>query len=213
MIHGYQGYRLNFQLPDFNPQPTLAGEHLLLRPLRVDDLEALYQAASDPATWAGHPIKERYKREVFEPYFRYLQDSGSALVVVDQKLDRIIGCSRYYVAPDQITDISIGFTFIDRAYWGGAVNAELKRLMLGHAFASFDFVWFHIDPTNIRSQKATAKLGARHAYDATLNLSSKPAPWMCYRLDRTDWLKNQAWLSVQLSHPGRMNDDSQVSKT
>lgn len=38
-------------------------------------------------------------------------------------------------------------------------------------------VWFHIDPSNIRSRKATAKLGAKHVYDAALNLSGNPASW------------------------------------
>jgi N-acetyltransferase len=171
----------------FNPQPELTGPTLQLRPLRPDDLDALHAAASDPATWAGHPAKERHKREVFEPYFKFLLSSGTTLAVIDRASGAVIGCSRYYVPPDQPDGIAVGFTFLNNAYWGGATNRAMKQLMLGHAFESFPEVWFHIDPTNIRSQKATAKLGAVHAYDATLDLSGTPARWMCFRLRRGDW--------------------------
>jgi RimJ/RimL family protein N-acetyltransferase len=39
--------------------------------------------------------------------------------------------------------------------------------MLDHAFKSYPDVRFHIAPANIRSQKATAKLGADYVYEAT----------------------------------------------
>ncbi|KOF20835.1 hypothetical protein AC244_05235 [Ensifer adhaerens] len=172
---------------DFDPQPALSGEAILLRPLRPYDLEGLYSAASHPDVWAGHPATDRYKREKFEPYFSLLLESGATLVAVDRQTDEIIGCSRYYVAPDMPDSISIGFTFLNNAYWGGGTNFELKRLMLGHAFHAYPDVWFHIAPTNIRSQKATAKLGATHVYDATLDLSGMPSPWMCFRLRQEDW--------------------------
>ena len=124
---------------------------------------------------------------MFCPYFDMLLASRATLVVIDIASGDIIGCSRYYTAPDRPGTISIGFTFLDQRYWGGTVNRAMKALMLAHAFAQFDAVWFHIDPTNIRSQKATMKLGARHAYDAELALGSAPAPWKIYRLDREDW--------------------------
>ncbi len=171
----------------FDRQPWLEDADLCLRPLERDDLDGLYAAASEPETWAGHPAKDRHLHSVFLPYFEFLLASHSTLVVVEQASGKIIGCSRYYTAPDRPDTISIGFTFLRHVHWGGAVNLALKRLMLTHAFAHFDAVWFHIDPTNIRSQKATAKLGAAHVYDAVLDLSGAPAKWMCFRLDRTVW--------------------------
>ena len=160
---------------------------LELRPLKLDDLEGLYLVASAPEVWEGHPAKDRHRREVFEPYARSSLDSGTSLVVIDPKTDKIIGCSRYYVSPDQPDSISIGFTFLHHSYWGGATNFELKRLMLGHAFQYFAEVWFHIAPSNVRSQKATAKLGAEHVGDAVLDLSGGATLWMCFRLTRDTW--------------------------
>ncbi|MCB8820483.1 GNAT family N-acetyltransferase [Microvirga rosea] len=171
----------------FDPQPQLAGSTLAIRALNQADFEGLFSAASHPEIWAGHPAKDRYQKEKFEPYFASLLDSQGAVVVTDRQSDAIIGCSRYYVAPDQPDGISIGFTFLHHAYWGGGANYELKRLMLEHAFKTYPEVWFHIAPSNVRSQKATAKLGAEHAYDATLNLAGSPAPWLCFRLTKEAW--------------------------
>lgn len=171
----------------FDDQPALQGGTIALRPLISADLEPLFAAASDPAIWAGHPAKDRHRREFFTPYFAMLLERGGALGVTDHRTGQMIGCSRYYTAPDQPGTISIGFTFLDTDYWGGETNFELKHLMLDHAFGWFDAVWLHIDPTNIRSQKATQKLGAVHDYDAILDLSGTAAPWQCYRLSRAAW--------------------------
>ena len=175
----------------FNAQPSLDSDTLSLRPLRQQDFEDLFAAAGHQEVWAGHPAKDRYKREVFEKYFRFVLEAGSTLTIVDPRNGKPIGFSRYYFAPDRMEaeGLSIGFTFLNHAYWGGATNFELKRLMLNHAFRTVDQVWFHIDPTNIRSQKATAKLGAKHAYDAELDLSGSPASWMCYCVAKSTWEK------------------------
>ena len=181
----------------FDRQPVLTSETLVLRPLEAVDFEGLYAAASDPETWAGHPAKNRHESSVFRGYYDFLLGTGSTLVVEDRKARQIIGCSRYYTAPDMPESIAIGFTFLNHQYWGGAWNFQMKLLMLGHAFVSFDEVWFHIDPTNIRSQKATGKLGAQHEYDATLDLGSGPAPWKCYKLTRANWAEREQSISRQ----------------
>lgn len=185
----------------FDAQPNLSSSLLALRPLKQDDLEGLYAAAAHPEIWAGHPAKDRYKRDVFEKYFAFLLSTQSTLVVIDRASEKIIGCSRYYPAPDQPDSISIGFTFLSNAYWGGAANFEMKRLMLEHAFKSFDEVWLHIAPDNIRSQKATSKLGAEHSHDAMLNLSGTPSPAMCFRLKKEAWEKTLGEHQESPNHP------------
>jgi N-acetyltransferase len=171
----------------FDIQPELTGNALRLRPLKQADYQDVFAVASKPEIWAGHPARDRHKPEVFEPYFQFLLQRGGTLVAIDQQCDQIIGCSRYYSSPDQADSIAIGFTFLDSDYWGGTTNFELKRLMLHHALKSFPEVWFHIDPTNIRSQKATAKLGATHVYDATLDITGILARWMCFCLTERAW--------------------------
>src|SRR6266566_2648249 len=67
----------------FDLQPVLKGELLGLRPLRPEDFNDLYAVASDPLIWEQHPIKDRYKEEVFNAFFREALESGGALMAND----------------------------------------------------------------------------------------------------------------------------------
>ena len=181
----------------FDQQPRLSDDTLLLRPLAEADFEGLYLAASAPATWAGHPKHDRWQRDVFEDYFASLLDSGGCLVAIDSKpVDepdpRIIGCSRYYSAPDQLNSVAIGFTFLDHHYWGGVWNKKMKALMLEHAFAVVDEVWLHIAPSNLRSQRAAEKIGAQFQYKALLAIAGEPAETLCYSISQSQWQANGA---------------------
>lgn len=175
----------------FDCQPTLCGPTLRLQPLAENDLEGLYQAASDPLVWAGHPATDRYKRGVFESYFSSLLATKTALTVIDTKSGKIVGTSSYYAPPDRPEGIAIGYTFLVREKWGGTSNHELKRLMLEHAFKTHDTVYLHIASTNVRSQKATLKLGAVHLYDAELTMGNVCKPCKCYGLSRAQWAEAQ----------------------
>jgi RimJ/RimL family protein N-acetyltransferase len=144
----------------FNLQPHLVGELLELRPLSADDWEGLFAAAADPMIWKLHPSHDRYKEEVFREYFKEALESGGALVAVDRRTQKIIGSSRYFWYGSEPSELEIGWTFLARAYWGGAYNGEMKRLMLDHAFTFVDHVIFLVGTTNLRSRKALEKIGA-----------------------------------------------------
>lgn len=144
----------------FDPQATLTGALLELRPLREEDYAALYAVASDPLIWAQHPSRERYRESVFRPFFRDAIQGGGALVAIDRATGGIIGSSRYVDFASGGDAVEIGYTFLARRYWGGRYNGEMKRLMLSHAFASFRAVLLVIGPANIRSQRAAEKIGA-----------------------------------------------------
>ena len=145
----------------FDLQPTLQGNWIELRPLKPEDFEALLRAASDPLIWEQHPEPDRYKREIFRRYFDSGLASGGALVVIDRKSGRIIGSSRYHDLKPEESEIEIGFTFLEREFWGGTYNGELKSLMLEHAFRFVRRVVFVVGENNLRSQKALQKIGAR----------------------------------------------------
>jgi RimJ/RimL family protein N-acetyltransferase len=140
-------------------QPHLAGELLLLQPLRPRDWDGLFAAGSDPLIWEQHPAHDRYKEEHFREYFQGALDSGGAFAVIDRKTEKIVGSSRYCGYNPEKKQIEIGWTFLARAYWGGKFNGEMKRLMLAHAFKSVDSVLFIVGTGNLRSQKAVEKIG------------------------------------------------------
>jgi len=145
----------------FELQPTLTGTLLELRPLRPDDFEALYRAASDPLIWEQHPEPTRHQREVFQRYLDTDIESCDELVVIDRKSGAIIGSSRYWNLDPAQSEVEIGWTFLQRAYWGGEYNRELKRLMIEHAFRFVERVVFVVGEENLRSRKAVEKIGGK----------------------------------------------------
>jgi RimJ/RimL family protein N-acetyltransferase len=145
----------------FDLQPTLTGNLIELRPLKPEDFDALFAAACDPLIWEQHPEPDRYRREVFQRYFDGGIESGGAFVVIDRQTGRIIGSSRYHDFHPEESQIEIGFTFLERKYWGGEYNGEMKRLMLDHAFKFVKRVVFVVGEDNLRSQKAVEKIGGK----------------------------------------------------
>jgi len=145
---------------DFDLQPTLQGRLIDVRPLRAGDFESLFAAASDPLIWEQHPERDRYKRDVFQKFFDGAIESGGAFAIIDRKSGRIIGSSRYCHLNPAEHEVEIGFTFLERAFWGGTYNGELKKLMLDHAFQFVDGVLFVVGESNVRSKEALQKIGA-----------------------------------------------------
>jgi RimJ/RimL family protein N-acetyltransferase len=143
----------------FDLQPVLQGELLALRPLRPEDFQDLYAVASDPLIWEQHPVKDRYKEEVFKRFFREALESGGALIATDSRDGQVIGSSRFHGYDKEKSEIEIGWTFLARTHWGGNYNKEMKQLMLRHAFKFVNSVVFLVDPQNLRSQRAMEKVG------------------------------------------------------
>ena len=145
---------------DFDLQPTLKGDLIELRPLGPQDFDALFSAASDPKIWKQHPESDRYQREVFQRFFDGALESKGAFAIIERKSGRIIGSSRYCNLDLANREVEVGWTFLEREFWGGIYNRELKQLMLEHAFRFVDRVVFVVGEQNFRSQKALAKIGA-----------------------------------------------------
>jgi RimJ/RimL family protein N-acetyltransferase len=144
----------------FDLKPHLKGELIELRPLRPEDWNDLFAVASDPLIWEQHPESDRYKEDVFKAFFAGALESGGAFVVIDTRTQQIIGSTRFHGFDPEKSEIEIGWTFLARKYWGGKYNREMKDLMLAHAFKYVANVVFFVGKDNIRSQRATEKIGA-----------------------------------------------------
>ena len=143
----------------FELQPVLKGELIELRPLRSEDWDDLFAVASDPLIWEQHPESDRYKEEIFKVFFTEALECRGAFVIVDMTSQQIIGSTRFYGYDPEKSEIEIGWTFLARKYWGGRYNRELKQLMLDYAFKFVGSVVLLVGENNIRSQKATEKIG------------------------------------------------------
>lgn len=144
---------------NFDLQPTLENDLLVLRPLKEGDFENLYKVASDPLIWEQHPDKNRCQRNVFTLFFNEAIASKGAFVVIDKKTNEVIGSTRFCSVKETSNAIEIGWTFLARQYWGGYYNTSMKNLMMDYAFDFADNILFHIHEHNFRSQKAVEKLG------------------------------------------------------
>src|SRR6266853_2084626 len=126
--------------------------HLVeLRPLGPQDFDALFSAASDPKIWEQHPESDRYQREVFQRFFDGALESRGAFAIIERESGRIIGSSRYCNLDLTNREVEIGWTFLEREFWGGTYNRELKQLMLDHAFRFVDRVLFVLAAKSYRS--------------------------------------------------------------
>lgn len=170
-------------------QPELENELIRITPLSAGDLEALYAAASDPLIWEQHPNPDRYKREVFEVYFAGAMESKGAFLVRDAKTSEVIGSSRYYDHNETERLVLIGYTFLIRSHWGTIYNRALKTLMLDHAFRFVEKVHLHIGASNIRSQKAAEKLGAKKIEEKNIAYHGEPSKKnFVYEIGRAEWV-------------------------
>jgi RimJ/RimL family protein N-acetyltransferase len=172
---------------DFNLQPeTLENDQIKLIPLKEDDFEILYKIASDPEIWEQHPSKDRYKKEVFQLFFDGAVESKGAFLVYDSATNELIGSTRYYDFDPENSKIAIGFTFLAKKYWGGNHNKAMKQLVIDYAFQYVETVVFHIGETNIRSQKAIAKIGATQI--GLVDFNNRNIPHFEYHILKKDWI-------------------------
>ena len=150
-----------------NLQPFLKNDLVSLRPLIQSDFKPLYAVASDPLIWEQHQNKDRYTLENFTEFFNESIASKGALVIVDVKMEKIIGCSRFKTVDESNGVVEIGWSFLGRAYWGGHHNREFKKLMINYALQYCKYVVFYVNSINFRSQCAMEKLGAKRTDDTS----------------------------------------------
>lgn len=186
------------ELKEINWQPHFLEDELIkLVPLQEDDFERLYKVASDPLIWEQHPANDRYKRDVFQQFFVEGLESKTAFIILDTKSNQPIGSSRFYDYDEKDNSIAIGYTFLAKEYWGGKYNNSLKTLMLDYAFRFVEKVIFHIGKNNIRSQKGTAKFGAKEFEPLIKEEKFKDS--LFFELKKDDWMMrlNQAKTTIK----------------
>lgn len=169
----------------FDAQPMLRDDVVSLRPLRSADWAGLFAVGSDPLIWAHHPAPDRWQEAGFRRFFDDGMASGGAMLISDARTGAVIGTSRFdrsRVAPDEA---EIGWTFLARSYWGGAANAAVKRLMVGHVLRTVDRAVFVICAGNLRSRRAVEKIGGvLAARTIVVAIDGRPVPHVVYAIDR-----------------------------
>lgn len=177
---------------NFNMQPILENDQVVLYPLQENDFETLYAVASDAKIWEQHPNKDRWKKEVFRNFFEGALESKGAYKIVDKATERVIGSTRFYDYNAVTDSIHIGYTFYAVAYWGKGINHIVKSAMLDYIFQYVSGVQFHIGARNIRSQIAIGRLGAEKTAELTVAYYGEPPRLnYVYEIRRENWRRDE----------------------
>jgi ribosomal-protein-alanine N-acetyltransferase len=140
----------------------LETERLLIRPLTVEDLEALHTVFSDPQVMRHVPGGARDSdgtRARLQSLIDHQRENGfSKWAVVERESGAVIGdCGLQYL--DGGPDIEIGFHIV-RSRWGRGYATEAARACLIWARVERpERIVAIVDPANVASVRVLEKLG------------------------------------------------------
>ncbi len=155
---------------------ALVGRVVRLDPVQVEHAAALFAALDDERVWAkgygGGPAgRPRDQVDMLARVTGMVEAAreGRQAYLVRLCAGTELGRAGTVVGTSSLGDwdlanerVHLGWTAYGPRWWGTAVNAETKLLMLGHAFddCGFGRVKIQTDGVNDRSQAAIARLGA-----------------------------------------------------
>lgn len=148
-----------------------------LDPLALEDAGPLFEALDDERVWAagygggpaGRPRDVDGMRGSVSAGLAAAERGERQAYVARLVADSALGPAGTVVGTSSLAEwdlvnerVHLGWTAYGPPWWGTAVNAECKLLLLGHAFddCGFGRVKIQTDAVNERSQAAIARLGA-----------------------------------------------------
>ena len=138
-------------------------ERLLLRPVMVDDVDAMMEFATDPEWGRYQQVPRPYRREHAREFLSYFAqaDWTSYCGWAIEFGGRYSGAFSMHIHESHKT-ASIGFD-LDRRLWGQGLATEAARAVVGRAFDRLGLrkVWATADAPNIASIRVLEKLGMR----------------------------------------------------
>lgn len=151
---------------DFTKPVVLENNRVRLRPLEAADFEALKPVAFDPELWlytltraddavslAAYVAAALHERQ---------QEQRYPFAIVDRLTGQLAGSTSYYHVDEAEQRLSIGYTWVGRAFQRTGLNRAAKHLLLCHAFDDLkcERVELETDARNHKSQQAMRHMGA-----------------------------------------------------
>jgi RimJ/RimL family protein N-acetyltransferase len=144
---------------------TLTTARLILRPLTLDDTDALLAVWGDAETMRFYPStlnREQMVERILAQIARYATGTGQLAVLLRQTGELIGGCGPVWHEVDGVDELEVGY-HIRRDHWGNGYAPEAARAVLDYAASSlqkYDCVSL-IRTENQPSRRAAEKNGAR----------------------------------------------------
>ncbi|MBV8074157.1 MAG: GNAT family N-acetyltransferase [Candidatus Eremiobacteraeota bacterium] len=156
-------------------ETRIDSERLVLRPLSVDDAEALFamyvdpdvmQYMSGPYTGTLNQLRERLATRIAEH-----EDDGFGLYATElRETGELIGrCGHLRWTIEGMKEIEVGY-LIARAHWGKGYATEAARALLEDGFGRFGVPHLIslIHPENVASQRVAEHNGLQHERDVAV---------------------------------------------
>ncbi|NNC12289.1 GNAT family N-acetyltransferase [Planctomonas sp. JC2975] len=151
----------------FADSVPLTGSIATLEPLTLDHAEGLGRAASDGELWniwyTTVPRPEEMATEIERRLALQREDSMAPWAIRDSRSGDLVGMTTYCNIAQENLRVEIGYTWMAQSAHGTGINADAKRLLLGHAFDTLgcNAVYFHTHWHNRQSRAAIERLGAK----------------------------------------------------
>jgi RimJ/RimL family protein N-acetyltransferase len=203
---------------------VLASDVVTLRPMVIDDVDALAAAAAEDRSTYGFtsvPAGATAMREYVEGVLADERAGWALPFVTTLTADgRVVGSTRFLDLDDWCGErrvggpplgavgtprtAEIGATWLAASVQRTAVNTEAKLLMLRHAFDTWEVerITFKTDARNARSRAAIARLGAhfegiRRAHGRASDGGVRDSAY--YSIVRAEWPDVRAGLEARLA--------------
>ena len=188
----------------------LGGELVAVEPLRVEHAQGLLAAADSDEVFAWLP----YPRPAdLEQARAWVEDA-----LADRRANRrlpfailsagdgsVIGSTSYWGFDAHNAHVEIGSSWLSRSLWRTGRNAEVKLLLMTHAFEALGLerVSFRTDIRNERSQRAIERLGAVKEGVHRHEMRRRDGSWrdsVHYSILRAEWPEAKACLIAGWPH-------------
>jgi RimJ/RimL family protein N-acetyltransferase len=147
--------------------PVLENKRVLLRPLQMEDVDALLPVALQPVLWKVTSVILNNKSDL-EQYIQSAltereQQLSIPFVIIDKQENRTAGSTRFAAISLPNKRAEIGYTWIDPTLQGTGLNKAMKYAMLQYAFEVMDLnrVELKTSELNTQSRNAILSIGAQ----------------------------------------------------
>lgn len=151
---------------DSNKEYILENERVLLRPLKIEDLENLVNfSLNEPSLWDYSLLPadgiENLKTYIDAALNAKASGTAYPFIIWDKKENKYAGSTRFYDIQPKHNTLQLGFTWYGENFQGTGLNKNCKFLLLSFAFENLgvDRVEFRADNKNKRSIAAMKSIG------------------------------------------------------
>lgn len=179
--------------PAFRDDVTVSGQRVLLRPLRVNDDDAMFAYASDPEVtrflpWEPAPSPESVRPFLQDQVGRRKRGESLGFAIIDCETGEMIGSTDLMDLRSVRGQAELGY-LIARPLWGQGLMTEAAAMTLRYGFGPLNLVRIiaYADAENGGSRRVLDKLGMRHTACETRIVKGEQRPYVRYEITRPEW--------------------------